>query len=140
MSVQQREANRGVLSDSSGLVAPLKREKNPPSYGAQHRQDALWEGELVYCGIDQLIQYQAGGNEALPPMWKERKAVGIAEPLYSDDTLFINTYQRPLPGMRLGERQKCDESEELTVKRRLLWVAHSWMRMAHLTTRSVLLH
>jgi hypothetical protein len=54
MSVKQREANRGVLSDSSVLVAPLKRETNPPPYGAQHRQDALWEGELLYCEIDQL--------------------------------------------------------------------------------------
>jgi hypothetical protein len=106
MSVKQREANRGALSDSSGSVAPLKREKNPPPYGAQHRQDALWEGELVYCEIDQLTQYRAGGNEALPPMWKESKAVGIAEPLYQDGALFMTTYQRPLPGMRLGERQK----------------------------------
>jgi hypothetical protein len=129
-----------VLSDSSGSVAPLKREKNPPPYGAQHRQDGLWEGELVDREIDQPTQYRAGGNEALPPMWIERKVVGIAEPLYYDEALFMNTYQRPLPGMRLGERQKCDESEELTIKRRLLRGSHSWMRMAHLTTRSVLLH
>jgi hypothetical protein len=104
MSVKQSEANRGVLSDSSGFVAPLKRETNPPPYGAQHRQDALWEGELVYCKIDQLIQYQAGGNKALPPMWTDRKQVGSAEPLYDDEALFMATFQRPLPGMRLGER------------------------------------
>jgi hypothetical protein len=104
MSVQHREANRGVLSDSSGLVAPLKREKNPPPYGAQHRQDALWEGELVYCGIDQLTQYRAGGNKALPPMWTEGRVVGVTELLYYDEALFISTNQRPLPGMRLGER------------------------------------
>jgi hypothetical protein len=103
MSVKQREENRGVLSDSSGPVAPLKRETNPPPYGAQHRQDALWEGELVYCEIDQLIQYQAGGNEALPPMWTEYKQVGSAEPSYGDQALFMITFQRPLPGMRLGE-------------------------------------
>jgi hypothetical protein len=106
MSVQQREANRGVLSDSSGSVAPLKCEKNPPPYGAQHRRDALWEGELVCCEIDQLTQYRAGGNEALPPMWTESELVGIAEPLYDDEALFMDTYERPLPGVRLGERQK----------------------------------
>jgi len=106
MSVQQREANRRVLSDSSGSVAPLKREKNPPPYGAQHCQDALWEGELCYCEIDQLTQHQAGGKKALPPMWRERKAVAIDEPLYDDDALFMSTYQRPLPGLRLGQQWK----------------------------------
>jgi hypothetical protein len=105
MSVKQREENRGVLSGSSGSVAPLKREKNPPPYGAQHRQDALWEGELVDREIDQLTQYRAGGNEAFPPMWTKRKPVGSAEPLYYDEAVFITTYERPLPGIRLGERQ-----------------------------------
>jgi hypothetical protein len=102
-SGKQRQADRGLLSDSPGLVAPVKREKNPPPYGAQHRQDALWEGELVYCENDQLTQHQAGGNEALPPMWTEYKVMRVAEPLYCDEALFINTYKRPLPGIRLGE-------------------------------------
>jgi hypothetical protein len=98
-SENQRQADRGP-------IPPLKREKNPPPYGAQQRQDALWEGELVDRETDQPTQYQAGGNEALPPMWTEGKAVGIAEPLYYDEVLFMSTYQRPLPGLRLGERRK----------------------------------
>jgi hypothetical protein len=44
-SAKQREANQGQPSDSSTPVAPQKREKYPPPYGAQQRQDALWEGE-----------------------------------------------------------------------------------------------
>ncbi|KIK37097.1 hypothetical protein CY34DRAFT_810671, partial [Suillus luteus UH-Slu-Lm8-n1] len=44
-SAKQREANQGQPSDSSRPVAHQKREKYPPRYGAQHRQDALWEGE-----------------------------------------------------------------------------------------------
>ncbi|KAG2753513.1 hypothetical protein P692DRAFT_20722463 [Suillus brevipes Sb2] len=46
-SAKQREANQGQRSDSesSRPVVPQKREKFPPRYGAQHRQDALWEGE-----------------------------------------------------------------------------------------------
>ncbi|KAG2336326.1 WD40 repeat-like protein [Suillus weaverae] len=82
-SANQREANRGLLSDSSGPVTPLKREKNPPRYGAQHRQDALWEG----------------GNETLPPMWIESKVAG--QPRYRDSALFMSSSHRPLPGVRL---------------------------------------
>jgi hypothetical protein len=105
-SENQRQADRGLPLDSPGPIPPLKREKNPPPYGAQHRQDALWEGELVDREIDQLIQYQAGGNEALPPMWTERKTVGSAKPVYHDEVFFMSTFQRPLPGMRLGEQRK----------------------------------
>jgi hypothetical protein len=39
-------------------------------------------------------------------MWTEGEAVGTAEPLYDDEALFMDTYERPLPGVRLGERQK----------------------------------
>jgi hypothetical protein len=42
---KQREENEGLPSDSIRPVTPGKREKNPPPYGAQHRQDALWEGK-----------------------------------------------------------------------------------------------
>jgi hypothetical protein len=44
-SAKQREANKGQPSDSSRPIVPQKREKFPPRYGAQQRQDALWEGE-----------------------------------------------------------------------------------------------
>ncbi|KAJ8594428.1 hypothetical protein M405DRAFT_809155 [Rhizopogon salebrosus TDB-379] len=37
---------KGVaLEDSLTRVAPLTSAQDPPPYGAQHRQDALWEGE-----------------------------------------------------------------------------------------------
>ncbi|KAJ8597788.1 hypothetical protein M405DRAFT_803118 [Rhizopogon salebrosus TDB-379] len=37
---------KGVaLVDSPTHVAPLTSAKDLPPYGAQHRQDALWEGE-----------------------------------------------------------------------------------------------
>ncbi|KAG2057328.1 hypothetical protein BDR06DRAFT_198167 [Suillus hirtellus] len=90
-SAKQGEANRGALSGSSKLVASLKREKNPPAYGAQHRQDALWEG----------------GNEALPPSWCEEHedSEDIDEPpFYQDLLLGMGSSHRPLPGVRLGEQ------------------------------------
>ncbi|KAG2743661.1 WD40 repeat-like protein [Suillus brevipes Sb2] len=58
-------------------------EKEPPPYGAQHRQDALWEG----------------GNEALPPLWQQYKASDVI--YYQDDTLTMVSWNRPLPGVRL---------------------------------------
>jgi hypothetical protein len=37
---------KGVaLIDSPMRVAPLTSAKDLPTYGTQHRQDALWEGE-----------------------------------------------------------------------------------------------
>jgi hypothetical protein len=36
---------RGVVSGSPALLTPGTSEKDPPLYGAQHRQDALWKGE-----------------------------------------------------------------------------------------------
>jgi hypothetical protein len=36
---------REALLGSSARMRPLAGEKDPPPYGAQHRQDALWEGE-----------------------------------------------------------------------------------------------
>ncbi|KAG2747632.1 hypothetical protein P692DRAFT_20736836 [Suillus brevipes Sb2] len=48
-SATQREADKGQPSNSTRPVAPQKREKYPPRYGAQHRQDALWEGERARC-------------------------------------------------------------------------------------------
>ncbi|KAG2747519.1 WD40 repeat-like protein, partial [Suillus brevipes Sb2] len=74
-SAKQREANQGQPSDSSRPVVAQKREKFLPRYGAQHRQDALWEE--VEVG-DQL--------------------------LYQDTTLFMTATHRPLaPGVRLDD-------------------------------------
>ena len=38
---------REVVSGTPTLLAPgsLMSKENPPPYGAQHRQDALWKGE-----------------------------------------------------------------------------------------------
>ncbi|KAG2738062.1 hypothetical protein P692DRAFT_201910484 [Suillus brevipes Sb2] len=85
VSAKQRAANKGQPSDSSRPVAPQKREKYPPPYGAQHRQDALWEG----------------GNEALPPMWTEYEVEGDGQPLHLDGAVFMTASHRPLPGVRL---------------------------------------
>ncbi|KAG2757559.1 WD40 repeat-like protein [Suillus brevipes Sb2] len=60
-------------------------EKEPPPYGAQHRQDALWEG----------------GNEALPPLWQQFKVSDEIQ--YQDDTLIMVSRNRALPGVRLDE-------------------------------------
>ncbi|KAG2747555.1 WD40 repeat-like protein [Suillus brevipes Sb2] len=84
-SAKQREANQGQRPDSSRPVAPQKREKFPPRYGAQQRQDALWEG----------------GNEALPPGWTEYEEEGDDQPSYRDDALFMEAAHRPLSGVRL---------------------------------------
>jgi hypothetical protein len=103
---KHREDNRGLLLDSSRPVAPQKSEKYPPRYGAQQRQDALWEGERTCCGINQLTQYQAGGNEALPPAWAESKVEGDGRPVYYwDGAIFMHTKHRPLPGVRLGKSE-----------------------------------
>ncbi|KAG2746974.1 WD40 repeat-like protein [Suillus brevipes Sb2] len=89
-SAKQRETNKGQPSDSSRPVAPQKSEKYPPRYGAQHRQDALWEG----------------GNEALPPAWRESKAERDGRSLYWDDAFLMHTAHRPLPGVRLDYSQE----------------------------------
>ncbi|KAJ8590157.1 WD40 repeat-like protein [Rhizopogon salebrosus TDB-379] len=89
-SSPQRQANNedltryGVaLVDSPTRVAPLASAKDPPPYGVQHRQDALWEG----------------GNEALPPRWWQFEVGGGAH--YQDDNLVMSSFNRPLPGVRL---------------------------------------
>ncbi|KAJ8582210.1 hypothetical protein M405DRAFT_576930 [Rhizopogon salebrosus TDB-379] len=71
------------LIDSPTRVAPLTSVKDPPPYGAQHRQDALWEG----------------GNEALPPRWQQFQVGGNMG--YQDDNLVMSSRNRPLPGVRI---------------------------------------
>ncbi|KAG2342720.1 WD40 repeat-like protein [Suillus weaverae] len=86
-SVERREAQREALSNSPAPVVLLRTSaKDPPPYGAQHRQDALWE--------------EAGGNEALPPRWQRYKASN-GETRYQDNTLMMVSWNRPLPGVRL---------------------------------------
>ncbi|KAG2747533.1 hypothetical protein P692DRAFT_20736405 [Suillus brevipes Sb2] len=90
--VQQKDGDPGPMLDSPVVRAPRrKREKDSPRYGAQYRQDALWE---------------AGGNEALPPQWYQYQMLDdkIA---YQDITLAMPSRSRPLPGVRLGERRMC---------------------------------
>jgi hypothetical protein len=46
ISLKQRDGKREAIFNSSVLGAPLQtREKDPPPYGAQYPQDALWEGK-----------------------------------------------------------------------------------------------
>ncbi|KAG2741897.1 WD40 repeat-like protein [Suillus brevipes Sb2] len=73
-----------VLSHSPAYVAHRTSEKDPPPYGAQHRQEALWEG----------------GNEALPPDWQQFQGSDGAT-RYQDDTIVLTSSNRPLPGVRL---------------------------------------
>jgi hypothetical protein len=43
---QQKDGEPGAMLNSPVVSAPRrKREKDSPRYSAQHRQDALWEGE-----------------------------------------------------------------------------------------------
>ena len=44
-STKQGTVKGVALVDSPMRVAPPTTVKDPPPYGAQHRQDALWEGE-----------------------------------------------------------------------------------------------
>jgi hypothetical protein len=44
-STKQGKVKEVALEDSPTRVAPLTSAKDPPPYGAQHRQDALWKGE-----------------------------------------------------------------------------------------------
>jgi hypothetical protein len=105
-SAGRRDGQRQAPSESPTPVAlPRTSEKEPPAYGAQHRQDALWEGKEVPCDTHQLTQSEAGGNEALPPLWQQFQVSD--QTVYQDDTLVIPSYNRPLPGVRLGEQRKC---------------------------------
>ncbi|KAG2747527.1 hypothetical protein P692DRAFT_20736345 [Suillus brevipes Sb2] len=87
-SAKRRDGEQGALLNSPVAGAPhRKREKDPPPYGAQYRQDAVWE---------------AGGNEVLPPQWWLFKGVDD-KPQYHDHTLAMCSWIRPLPGVRLGQ-------------------------------------
>ncbi|KAG2339016.1 WD40 repeat-like protein [Suillus weaverae] len=89
-SVNRRDGERGATLNSPVVSAPRRtKRKDPPRYGAQHRQDALWEG----------------GNEAFPPNWYQLKSLdGRIE--YRDPTLVMGSWNRPLPGVRLDSPQQ----------------------------------
>ncbi|KAG2060056.1 WD40 repeat-like protein [Suillus hirtellus] len=87
ISAQRRGAQGEMLFNPPTHVVPLLASADGlPSYGAQHHQDALWEG----------------GNEALPPVWQQFKASN-GNTLYQDDTLVMVSWNRPLPGVRLDD-------------------------------------
>ncbi|KAG2067070.1 hypothetical protein BDR04DRAFT_1120707 [Suillus decipiens] len=95
-SAQQRDGERRVKLNSPVVSAPRRpKEKDPPRYGAQYRQDALWE--------------ETGGNETLPPRWWQYQMLD-GEIQYQDDTLVMNSRNRPLPGWGLLVVQSADES------------------------------
>jgi hypothetical protein len=94
-----------ALSHSPTHVAHRASEKDPPPYGAQHRQEALWEGKQPPCDTHQPNQLEAGGDEALPPRWQQFEALD-GSTRYQDDTLPMLSSNRPLPGVRLGEQRK----------------------------------
>jgi hypothetical protein len=105
-SAGRRDGQRQAPSKSPAPVALTRTsEKEPPPYGAQHRQDALWEGKEAPCDTHQLTQSEAGGNEALPPRWQQFEV--LDQTFYQYDTLVTSSLNRPLPGVRLGEQRKC---------------------------------
>ncbi|KAG2059924.1 hypothetical protein BDR06DRAFT_1002987 [Suillus hirtellus] len=82
ISAQRKDGRQEALLHSPTFQTG---PKDPPQYGAQYRQDALWKG----------------GNEALPPMWQQFKTSSDGESRYQDDTLVMVSWNRPLPGVRL---------------------------------------
>ncbi|KAG2059904.1 WD40 repeat-like protein [Suillus hirtellus] len=85
-SAQRRDEERRASLNSPVISAPRRRkEKDPPPYGAQYRQDALWEG----------------GNEALPPQWWQVNLLD-GRIAYQDDTVVMASWNRPLPGVQLN--------------------------------------
>jgi hypothetical protein len=107
-STKRGEVKGVALVASPTRVAPLTSAKDLPPYGAQYRQDALWEGEQPGCDAHCPAKQEAGGNEALPPRWHQFEAEG--DMYYQDDNLVMSSLNRPLPGVRLGEPRKyCQE-------------------------------
>ncbi|KAJ8582807.1 hypothetical protein M405DRAFT_829977, partial [Rhizopogon salebrosus TDB-379] len=62
-------------------------EKDPPPYGAQHHQDALWE--------------EIGGNEALPPRW-EQFEVGDGRCYFVNHNTRTTSWKKPVPDRPAG--------------------------------------
>ncbi|KAG2065991.1 WD40 repeat-like protein [Suillus decipiens] len=84
-SAQQTNGERGVRLNLPVVSTPRQtKEKDPPCYGAQYRQDALWEG----------------GDETLPPQWWQYATLDDRIK-YQDNALVMVSLNRPLPGVRL---------------------------------------
>jgi len=52
----RKEVESAGSSERSEVDDKLMNEKDPPPYGAQHRQDALWKGEQSRCDIRCVTQ------------------------------------------------------------------------------------
>jgi len=52
----REEAESAGSLKRTGVDDRLINEKDPPPYGAQHRQDALWKGEQSRCDIRWVSQ------------------------------------------------------------------------------------
>src|SRR6267154_5672258 len=65
-SEKQTDVRRKALFDSPANLPPTGVTNLPP-YGAQHRQDALWEGEQLQCdSVNRLDKRQVGMKRSLP--------------------------------------------------------------------------
>jgi len=51
-----------------------------------------------------------GGNDALPPQWRLSEVGGNV--YYQDVNLVLASWNRPLPGVRLGELRKCYHNQD----------------------------
>jgi len=56
----------------------------------------------VMISADRRTQKEIGGNEALPPLWQEFKVLHD-KVRYVDNNIYMGSWNRPLPGVRLGE-------------------------------------
>jgi len=54
----RKEAKSAGSSKRRGVDDRLMNEKDPPPYGAQQRQDALWECEQSRCDIRWVTQQE----------------------------------------------------------------------------------
>ncbi|KAJ8597767.1 WD40 repeat-like protein [Rhizopogon salebrosus TDB-379] len=102
-STKQGNVMGVALVHSPTRVSPPKSAENPPPYGAQHRQDALWK--------------EVGGNEALPPRWQQFE-LGDDDTQYQDDNLVMVSLNRPLPGVRLGRSYFVNHNTQTTSRKK----------------------
>ena len=69
----REEAESAGSSKRKEVDDRLMNEKDPPPYGAQHSQDALWEGEQSRCDIRGVTQQdtrrQSGAPSLVAAVW-----------------------------------------------------------------------
>ncbi|KAG2740114.1 WD40 repeat-like protein [Suillus brevipes Sb2] len=80
-----KKHHRSITSHQWAQAVKDEPQGDKAISGAQHRQDALWEG----------------GNETLPPLWQQFQLLDQTE--YQDATLVLTSRNRPLPGVRLDD-------------------------------------